>query len=188
MEFIWFCRPDFAALPFLEECFFESKSTSDLPSPAREFIIDHFTQSVLKNMRVDYVPSNVDFEPEYWPGAGNESQNHLFEEDITRETFLSGDGKGWLERFIAERLVPGLDDSDEAADNFDAVRAWLEHRNDAIDCVYWKVSSLVILISSQDAAWDMDETEAKEPEVVPPRLPFPQPSLLPNLSADILSV
>jgi len=84
----------------------EFNDTPDLPAPPTIFILEHFRQTVLQNMRGDGHIPNVDSES-----------------DDPAQRFESGDGKAWFERNIADKLVPGVDDSDTAHTKF-----WLTRR------------------------------------------------------------
>jgi len=71
-------------------------STPDLPAPPHAFLMEHFRQAVLANMRGAGQVPDLDFDPK--------------EDGQSMSVFESGEGKRWLERELADKLIPGIDD------------------------------------------------------------------------------
>ena len=74
--------------------------TRELPAPPTAFIWEHFRQAVLANMRGAGQTPNLDFDPS--------------EDSQTMTIFESGAGKEWFETMLAEKLIPGIDDQEQA--------------------------------------------------------------------------
>ena len=83
-------------VPLVDRRLVQFNPTEDLPAPPRAFIFEHFKQAVLANMRGAGQAPNLDFD------TTQDSQNMA--------VFESGHGKEWLERELAGKLVPGIDD------------------------------------------------------------------------------
>jgi len=69
------------------------------PPPPQALIWEHFKQAVLANMR----------------GAGQIARLDYDETDDAQSmaAFESGEGKQWLETKLADKLIPGVDDTDK---------------------------------------------------------------------------
>ena len=80
-------------------------AVDDLPAPLRAFMFEHFKQAVLANMRGAGQALNLDFDPT------EDAQN--------MSVFESGDGKAWLERELAGKLIGGIDDRAPPMGNVD---------------------------------------------------------------------
>jgi len=72
-------------------------SSQTLPAPPHAFLMEHFKQAVLANMRGAGQAPDVDFDSE--------------EDAQSMSVFESGEGKRWLERELADKLIPGIDDA-----------------------------------------------------------------------------
>ena len=84
--------------PLLDRRLVQFTPTPENPAPPQAFIREHFKQAVLANMR----------------GAGQIPKLDYDETDDAQSmaTFESGDGKQWFETRLAEKLVPGVDDTE----------------------------------------------------------------------------
>ena len=89
-------------MPQIDRRLVQFPANDDLSSPPVAFIYEHFKQAVLANMRGAGQAPNFDFDPT------EDSQNMA--------VFESGNGKDWLERELAGKLIPGIDDRDVVDD------------------------------------------------------------------------
>ena len=83
-------------VPVVDHRLVQFNATEDLPAPPRAFILEHFKQAVLANMRGAGQAPNLDFDP------AQDSQNMA--------VFESRHGKDWFKRELAGNLIPGIDD------------------------------------------------------------------------------
>src|SRR5208282_2074124 len=74
--------------------------TPELSASPNALIWEHFRQAVLANMRGVGQTSNLDFDPS--------------EDSQTMTVFESGAGKEWFETMLAEKLISGIDDQEQA--------------------------------------------------------------------------
>ena len=87
---------DIANTPLFDRRLVQFTDTPELPAPPQAFIFHHFKQAILANVRGAGQSVNLDFHPE--------------EDSRNMSIFESGDGKEWLERELAGKLIPGIDD------------------------------------------------------------------------------
>jgi len=93
---VFFFYDDGVFSPVYDRRVVRFNSTEALPAPPRAFLMEHFKQAVLANMRGAGQAPDLDFDPE--------------EDAQSMSVFESGEGKRWLERELADKLIPGIDD------------------------------------------------------------------------------
>jgi hypothetical protein len=97
MQVMFFGNDSFLQ-PMLDRRAVQFTGTLENPVPPQAFIREHFKQAVLANMRGAGQIPNLDYD------ETDDSQSMA--------TFESGDGKSWFETMLADKLVPGVDDTD----------------------------------------------------------------------------